>query len=1059
MSTADRELPLAVRQPGAIEIAPAGRMRGAEELASLLSVIADQIAESDKRHIEVLSEMRERLTALSEDTRAVRTQVAGDLGPVFTRIEGALNQLGERMSEVQSERITESRPQRQQPETAPVAGQNAPAALRSAAPAAQQAFQRGLDTVRGASHLANVDTFDVVDVSMPQGGSEAWDTEQAEALTRVYEAEPPKHIHCVQPVQVLPQAEPAHEAHRRHGIPASVMVEEEPHAAAAALQAPGVERAWLEAKFAEIASRIEQSLAEMTPNAPLDDLAHRFDLLEQSFGDALHDVASRADLEGLRQLEGQIAELGQHVEQTYAQLVRLDGIEHQISTVIQQLADQRLNPAAAPQAGFEAADIERVVEVAAEQAVARFAERIPAAPAPAESHDGAISDIRSLLEGYIAERRQGDEQTISMLDTLQQALIRVLDRVDAIEVSQATARHEAYENRDARATASDPYYGDHGYSQHGGHVAGHPVAGFDRPGAQAFAAEDAGQAMRPAPLYTQWDAGLEAEPAERARAQPLGRIPVAHEPASGADQEPHAESHTNMAAPAGGETGADPGAASRAVPQAQAAPRSPIEKLRQDFIADAQRAKLRAAAETSAAPAGSKGAEAQGMGGVLASSKKPSGGSKILGLSPKFLVLALVAVLAINGAMLMFSGSSSGPEPAALPPAAQEKSRSQGAGGADKTAPQAAPKAQAPAGQGGAQGEAPREAPKPRSDLSPESNVAAAGRVDPDALQIEDSLALDTSEGAADALRFSLSDGLAGLRIQGADREPHPGDFARLRHQQNQALLSGKVGADATEHMTPAAFLAEEAAPAAAGQQETGSGSVASRGSPASQLDLPPATVGPLSLRLAAAKGDPSAQFEVGARLAEGKGTNQNFKEAFRWYQRSASQGFAQAQYRLGTLFERGLGTKSDAAFAREWYKRAAEQGNIKAMHNLAVLSAASAAGSPDYATASRWFMMAAERGLEDSQFNLGVLYESGLGVGKDVKQAHKWYALAARAGDKDAARRRDQMRTLIAPQDLADADGMVADYKPVAGDPLANDARAAGEDWKKRQDGAGGNG
>src|SRR5207244_7711100 len=35
-------------------------------------------------------------------------------------------------------------------------------------------------------------------------------------------------------------------------------------------------------------------------------------------------------------------------------------------------------------------------------------------------------------------------------------------------------------------------------------------------------------------------------------------------------------------------------------------------------------------------------------------------------------------------------------------------------------------------------------------------------------------------------------------------------------------------------------------------------------------LNLPPATVGPYSLRLAAAHGDASAQFEVAVRLAEG---------------------------------------------------------------------------------------------------------------------------------------------------------------------------------------------
>ena len=214
--------------------------------------------------------------------------------------------------------------------------------------------------------------------------------------------------------------------------------------------------------------------------------------------------------------------------------------------------------------------------------------------------------------------------------------------------------------------------------------------------------------------------------------------------------------------------------------------------------------------------------------------------------------------------------------------------------------------------------------------------------------------------------------------------------------------------------------------------------------------ELPPATVGPLSLRIAAAKGDPSAQFEVGARLAEGKGTQQNFAEAIKWYQRSAQQGFAQAQYRIGTLYERGLGVKTDLARARVWYKRAADQGNVKAMHNLAVLSAGRQTGTPDYATAAQWFTEAAERGLADSQFNLAVLYESGLGVQKDLKQAYKWFAIAARAGDPNTVKRREQVRAQLPSAEMDAAEIMLRDWTSKPQEMMTNDARTAGEAWKQ---------
>jgi TPR repeat protein len=212
------------------------------------------------------------------------------------------------------------------------------------------------------------------------------------------------------------------------------------------------------------------------------------------------------------------------------------------------------------------------------------------------------------------------------------------------------------------------------------------------------------------------------------------------------------------------------------------------------------------------------------------------------------------------------------------------------------------------------------------------------------------------------------------------------------------------------------------------------------------KVEMPPATIGPLTLRRAAADGDASAQFEVAARLAEGKGIDQDFKSAVEWYLRSAASGFAQAQYRLGTHYERGLGVDRDAERARVWYQRAAEQGNVKAMHNLAVISA----GKPDYPEAIRWFTEAAGYNLPDSQFNLAVLLEGGLGGPKDLKQAYLWFALAARGGDKEAMKRRDLVKAQLSADALAAADEEVRSFRTKPQIPLVNDARVAGEAWKK---------
>jgi localization factor PodJL len=214
--------------------------------------------------------------------------------------------------------------------------------------------------------------------------------------------------------------------------------------------------------------------------------------------------------------------------------------------------------------------------------------------------------------------------------------------------------------------------------------------------------------------------------------------------------------------------------------------------------------------------------------------------------------------------------------------------------------------------------------------------------------------------------------------------------------------------------------------------------------------ELPPALVGPLSLRMAAAKGDPSAAFEVATRLAEGRGIKQDFKLAMTWYQRSANKGLAVAQYRLGTLYERGLGTPVDVARARAWYKRAADQGNVKAMHNMAVLSTGNGQSAPDYAAAAKWFKDAAERGLSDSQFNLGVLNENGLGVTKDPRAAYVWFSIAARGGDAEAVRRRDLLLASLDASTLKSADDQVKAWRVRPTDARVNDARVAGDQWRQ---------
>ena len=184
-------------------------------------------------------------------------------------------------------------------------------------------------------------------------------------------------------------------------------------------------------------------------------------------------------------------------------------------------------------------------------------------------------------------------------------------------------------------------------------------------------------------------------------------------------------------------------------------------------------------------------------------------------------------------------------------------------------------------------------------------------------------------------------------------------------------------------------------------------------------------------LRDAAQAGDPTAEYEVAIRFAEGRGVPLNYESAIRWFERAANRKLAPAQYRLGSLYEKGHGTRKNLDQARRLYQAAAEQGNGKAMHNLAVLYAEGIDGKPDLKVAADWFRQAAIRGIGDSQYNLGILYARGLGVEQNLAESFKWFALAAKQGDDDAGKKRDDIVGRLDRQALVAARLAVQTFAP----------------------------
>ncbi len=750
---------------------------------------------------------------------------------------------------------------------------------------------------------------------------EPWDEATAEELTAHYEAEgySPEDART-RAVSELEQVAPQQGAPLAYAY--TVPISDTP------------DRDWFEDRFAgleaSLAARDTRAEAAPPPADVFAAILDKFDDLDARLETVLADKGA-SDTARLEDLESCIGEIAEHIDMSNQRLARIDSVEKRIAELADQLANQP-----APSAGQESAlDAAMVANLIAD----RLNETAPVGPA-AQSGDGATSAefaaLASTVKEFVAERRNETEHANAVIDTMQQSMIRLLDRMEALE--EAAPQEVVSEPRQPQAT-----------------VAVEPTI--------AYAPEPAAP---PAPEFDE----LQYETTDEDPV--IDRLQQVADELN--DPGPPSAQHRSRTDYADAARRAAQSARQKKSPGAQKK-----KKASSPGPLDDDRARFAEAASRAAASANRRANHERKGGRVIDGTSDDfalnAATESVLSKPGSFqnrsrLVIAAAAVIALGlGATTLYMGLFSKAKPVqtqSRPVKQGSKFTSPGAAGASKLAEAA--KADGGAG-----------ADRPVEQAARDDNIA-------------------------------------------------PGSVSYAKQQ-------GRL-------VQPTALPADGGV---AGTDDQSSGSVAG----SSRKALPSALIGPLSLRLAAANGDASAEFEVGARFAEGKGVKQDFVEALKWYKRSASRGFALAQYRLGTHYERGLGVAKDPERARIWYQRAAEKDNVKAMHNLAVLLAGP--GKPDYTTAASWFAEAAERGLGDSQFNLAILYQTGLGISRNEELAYKWLSLAARTGDNEAQKRKSQVAKKLAKKRIAAIDKEVAAWLRKPSSRIANDPHVAGQAWKKR--------
>ena len=142
-------------------------------------------------------------------------------------------------------------------------------------------------------------------------------------------------------------------------------------------------------------------------------------------------------------------------------------------------------------------------------------------------------------------------------------------------------------------------------------------------------------------------------------------------------------------------------------------------------------------------------------------------------------------------------------------------------------------------------------------------------------------------------------------------------------------------------------------------------------------------------------------QYDLGVAYQFGKGVEQSYEEAVKWYVLSGRQGNSDAQIALDEMYGCvGRVQRSEEENVR-WFTLFATHGNPDAQYNLGQMYEHGKGVEQSYKEAIRWYKLAANQNHPDAQFELCLMYEHGIGVKKSIKRAREYLALAIKNGSE----------------------------------------------------------
>lgn len=166
-----------------------------------------------------------------------------------------------------------------------------------------------------------------------------------------------------------------------------------------------------------------------------------------------------------------------------------------------------------------------------------------------------------------------------------------------------------------------------------------------------------------------------------------------------------------------------------------------------------------------------------------------------------------------------------------------------------------------------------------------------------------------------------------------------------------------------------------------------------------------------LSLEASAGKMQPYVWYHLGKLYNLGYGTEQDYTEAFKWFQKAAIAGNHYAQYSLGGLYQYGNGTEQDYEKAFEWYRKSADKHNAYACYEAAKMLR-DGIGTEQNPEQSDKYFREAYRGLlkmdnktadDKLLYRLGAMTLKGIGCTAYPEKATEYFRRSAEMNSKYA--------------------------------------------------------